>query len=28
LEVWPGVGHFPHEECPAAVTAKVAAFLA
>jgi pimeloyl-ACP methyl ester carboxylesterase len=28
LEMWPGVGHFPHEECPAAVTAKVAAFLA
>jgi pimeloyl-ACP methyl ester carboxylesterase len=27
VEVWPGVGHFPHEERPAAVTARVAAFL-
>ncbi len=28
LEVWPGVGHFPHEECPHTVTARIAAFLA
>ena len=27
LEVWPGVGHFPHEERPAALTDRVAAFL-
>ena len=27
LEVWPGVGHFPHEECPDTVTARIAAFL-
>ncbi|HEY0816379.1 MAG TPA: alpha/beta hydrolase [Pseudonocardia sp.] len=27
LEVWPGAGHFPHEECPDAVTARVARFL-
>jgi pimeloyl-ACP methyl ester carboxylesterase len=27
LEVLPGVGHFPHEECPAAVTARIADFL-
>jgi pimeloyl-ACP methyl ester carboxylesterase len=28
LEVWPEVGHFPHEECPDAVTTRVVAFLA
>ena len=28
LEVLPGIGHFPHEERPALVTARIAAFLA